>query len=79
MLIFDKATPEEFLARLHRVRQAIQNLEMLCDGKRVSVTASFGAARWESDMMEEKQLIGLADQALLEVKRGKRGEIKLAN
>lgn len=79
MLILDKATPKEFFARLDRVRQAIQGLEMFCDGKPVNITASFGAARWESSMTGEKQLIGLADQALLEVKRGKRGEIKLAN
>lgn len=79
MLIVDKASTEEFLARLREVRQAIQGREFFCEGKPVKVSASFGAARWKPDMMDEKKLIGLADNALLEVKRTHRGEIKLAN
>ena len=79
MLIIDKATREELLFRLQRIREAIRNLELVCDGKPVKVTASFGAARWESETMDEKKLIELADEALLEIKRTQRGEIKLAN
>jgi len=78
MLIIDKATREEFLFRLQRIREAICSLELFSDGKPVSVSASFGAARWTPDMTEKK-LIELADGALLEVKRIQRGEIKLAN
>ena len=79
MLIIDKATQEEFLFRLQRIRQAVQGLELTCGGKTVSISASFGAARWEPGMLDEKQLIGIADGDLLEVKRTGRGEIKLAN
>jgi len=79
MIIIDKATQEEFLSRLKKVRLAIQQMELLYEGKPVSISASFGAVRLDPVMMDEKKLIGLADDALLEVKRSRRGEIKLAN
>ena len=79
MLIIDKATQKECLFRLQTIRQAIRSLDLVCDGKPVSLSASFGVARWEPEMMDEKKLIELADGALLEVKRTKRGEILLAN
>ena len=77
--IIDKATQEEFLTRLQNIRIAIRGLQLFCDGKPVSLSASFGAARWKSGMTDERKLIELADTALLEVKRTQRGEIKLAN
>jgi len=79
MIIIDKATQEEFLNRLRKVQLAVQQMELLCEGKPVKISASFGAARLDPVMMDEKKLIGLADDALLEVKRSRRGEIKLAN
>ncbi|HOW59636.1 MAG TPA: GGDEF domain-containing protein [Candidatus Omnitrophota bacterium] len=80
MLIIDKATKEEFFARVQIISRAIQNLEFYCNEKKVTLSASFGAARFDPDKgMDEKKLIELADNALLEVKRTKRGEIKLIN
>ncbi len=79
MLIIDKASQKECLFRLQTIRQAIRSLDLVCDGKPVSLSASFGVARWEPEMMDEKKLIELADSVLLEVKRTKRGEILLAN
>lgn len=79
MLIIDRATKEEFFSRLQMVSKAIQALELYCDGKKVELSASFGAARFDPDKgMDENKLIEMADDALLEVKRTKRGEIKLA-
>ncbi len=79
MLIIDKATQEEFLTRIQNVRQAIRGLRFFYEGKQVNISASFGAARWEPGMTDERRLIELADTALLEVKHTQRGEIKLAN
>ncbi|HOW59635.1 MAG TPA: GGDEF domain-containing protein [Candidatus Omnitrophota bacterium] len=79
MLIIDKATKEEFFARVQMVSKAIQDLEFYCGEQKVTLSASFGAARFDPDKgMDEKKLVELADNALLEVKRTKRGEIKLA-
>lgn len=79
MLIINKATQQECLSRIETIRQVIRNLEFFCEGKRVPVSASFGAARWEASMKDEKKLIELADGALMEVKRTQRGDILLAN
>jgi diguanylate cyclase (GGDEF)-like protein len=79
MLIIDKATREELLMRLQDIRRSIRDLRFFYEGKKVSLSASFGAARWESGMKDERKLIELADAALFDVKRTRRGEIKLAN
>lgn len=78
MLLIDQATREEFLARVEKISQSIRQLELTCDGKKVELSASFGAARFDPDSgMDEKKLVELADDALLEVKRSQRGGIKL--
>ncbi len=80
MLILDQATKEEFYARVGKIIQAIRSLELLCEGKKIELSASFGAAWFDPNQeMDEKKLVELADNALLEVKRNQRGEIKLAN
>ena len=79
MVIIDKATKEEFFHRTQMISNAIRNISFSYSGKKVQLTASFGAARFDPDRMSnETKLIELADQALLGVKRTKRGEIKLA-
>lgn len=80
MLILDQATKEEFSGRIGKISQAICSLELFCDGKKIELSASFGAARFDPDGgLDEKKLIELADNALLEVKHTQRGGIKLAN
>jgi diguanylate cyclase (GGDEF)-like protein len=78
MCIIDKATIEELLRRVGMISHAIRELEFNAGGKIVHLTASFGISRYDPDKgMDEKKLIELADNALLEVKRSGRGEIKL--
>ena len=80
MAILDKATQEEFLARVKVLQQAILNIRLILEENPVRISASFGAARFDpSGNIDEKKLIDLADSALLEVKRTQRGGIKLAN
>lgn len=80
MLLLDEATPEEFFSRLQTISRAIRSLEIYYDFKKLELTASFGAAHFSpSENMDEKRLIELADNALFEVKRTCRGEIKLIN
>lgn len=79
MLLIDQATPEELFMRMEKISRAIRRLELTCDGKKVELSASFGAARFDpTGGMDEKKLLELADDALLEVKRVQRGGIKLA-
>lgn len=79
MLIIDEASTGEFLSRLKEVRQAVRNLKFEYEGKPVTISASFGAARWDSNGMDVTKLIEVADSALLEVKRVQRGGIKYAD
>ena len=79
MCIIDKATTEEMMRRVGMISHAIRDLEFNAEGKPVKLTASFGVVRFDPHKgMDEKILIELADNALLEVKRTGRGEIKLA-
>ncbi len=78
MFIIDHASIEALSARLETIRKAVVNLPLDFNGTKITISASFGVAkidpRKESDVT---RVIQMADDALLEVKRTGRGQIRI--
>ncbi len=78
MFIIDHASIEALMARLEAIQKVVLNLPLSFNGEKVTISASFGVAkidpRKESDVT---RVIQMADDALLEVKRTCRGQIRI--
>ncbi len=60
-----------------RIRIAMQELEIVCDGLRIPVTVSLGVAQSEATAESHEALIGHADQALYCSKRSGRNTFRI--
>jgi diguanylate cyclase (GGDEF)-like protein len=58
-----------------RLRKNVAALPITIDGKSISVTASFGLACWEREMVDQEQLLAHVDKALYAAKTGGRNRL----
>ncbi|MGY8771524.1 MAG: diguanylate cyclase [Pirellulales bacterium] len=66
------ANHEQAVVWAERLRVAISEIQVNADGKKISITSSFGVAQMLSEMEDETDLIDLADQCLLRAKNNGR-------
>jgi two-component system cell cycle response regulator len=74
-LIFSHIDEIDISNYLERLRLKIENINFEYEGKKLSVTASFGAVCFKGeqlDQMDEQDLINIADEAMYEAKKGGR-------
>jgi diguanylate cyclase (GGDEF)-like protein len=67
------------LQMAERVRQAIQKGQVIFEGARLAVTASFGVAVWPTDARQADTLLSAADRALYAAKQGGRNRVVAAS
>ena len=83
MILINSAEKEAFLARMASLQQALKEMKLSHQGKEVPISISFGALRVDPEKLKHKnqdveQILSLADQALMELKRtDRRGDINL--
>ena len=79
LFTFDDVPTEVLISRVGQMCSAVSALVFHSDAKGdFSVSASFGAAKFDPNQnKDEKALIELADQALLEVKRTGKGKVQI--
>jgi diguanylate cyclase (GGDEF)-like protein len=62
-----------------RVRKALQKGQIVFEGARIGVTASFGVAVWPGDGKAAETLLAAADRALYAAKQGGRNRVSAAS
>jgi len=62
-----------------RIRSAIERSQLVFEGARISVTASFGTSIWPSDGADGEALLSAADRALYSAKHAGRNRVALAS
>jgi diguanylate cyclase (GGDEF)-like protein len=80
VFFIDMVNKEAFMTRLEEIRENVRNLIIRDKGNETAVSLSFGAVFVDLSRYQEAQVvIDVADQAMLEVKKKKRGEIYLVD
>jgi diguanylate cyclase (GGDEF)-like protein len=62
-----------------RIRKAVEKSQVVFEGARLAVTASFGAAVWPADGRETSALLASADRALYAAKQAGRNRVVAAS
>jgi diguanylate cyclase (GGDEF)-like protein len=62
-----------------RLRRAIEKSQLVAEGARLSVTASFGLAVWPADGPDARSLLAAADRALYAAKAAGRNRVQAAS
>ena len=78
IFFLDLTNSERFLERVKPIQMAVQDLSLLHQGKKVPISVSFGGVKVSPGRFRNiTEVTDAADQALLEVKKTQRGEIRL--
>ncbi len=79
LIILDDTKEQEAQQTAERIRKAIEQFEVIADGKAIKVSISIGVATINNSIdMKDGRLIGKADKALYEAKRSGRNRVVLA-
>lgn len=62
-----------------RLRQAVEQLKVSCDGRIIQITVSIGVAEWSADDKDTEDLLKRADRALYAAKNGGRNQVKVSS
>ncbi|MZG29962.1 MAG: diguanylate cyclase [Nitrospinae bacterium] len=79
VLILPETTKVNALVIAERIRQKIEELELVFEGKQFSVTSSGGVASYPADAKDVKTLLNMADVALYQAKENGKNRIVLHN
>lgn len=79
VLILPETTKVNALVIAERIRQKVEELELVFEGKQFSVTSSGGVASYPADAKDVKTLLNMADVALYQAKENGKNRIVLHN
>lgn len=71
-VIVTETSAKNAVAVAERIRQAVADIEYICDGKRIPISVSLGIAEFEKGLDSHEELIGRADTALYQAKESGR-------
>lgn len=75
ILLLPETDLDEATALAERLRQAVEAIQLICQGKDIRITASFGVAQKSSEIGNLGELITAADKQLYRAKDGGRNRV----